>query len=203
MVPSQQGDELIRCLADGGVALMATDTLPGLHARIDAPDAVARIQALKGRDAGKPLLVLAASLAAAAPWLDEIALRVQAYCDRCWPGPFTLVLPAAAAAPAAVTGGGTTLAVRVPAPEGLRTMLAGVGVPVVSTSANGAGEAPALTIAQAAERFGEQVDLIVAEAWTSPSSSAPAPSTLIDVCGWPPKVLRAGAGEAPGWRNLV
>ena len=202
MKRSGDPEALIRCLTTGGVALMATDTMPGLHARIDTPAAVARIQALKGRDAGKPLLVLAASLEAAAPWLAERPARVDQYIRRCWPGPFTLVLKASAAASRAVTGGRGTLAVRVPQPPALREALLQVGVPIVSTSANAAGELPAPTLLEAAEAFGERVDLVSDLAWSPVSQTLPVPSTLVDLTLWPPVVLRPGEGIVPDWSDI-
>jgi len=199
---SQDLEDLVRCLDDGGVALMATDTLPGLHARIDAPEAVAHIAALKGRDAAKPLLVLAASFEAAAPWLGERCIEADRYAERCWPGPFTLILAAGAAAPTYVTAERGTLAVRVPEPQPLRDMLSRLGVPLVSTSANAAGEAPATTVDEAASEFGDRVDLVSDVVWGSDGGAARAPSTLLDLSGWPPRVLRTGAAPAPTWRDL-
>ena len=54
-------ENAVRILESGGILLMETDTLPGFHCRADLPEAVERIAALKGRDGGKPLLVLAGS----------------------------------------------------------------------------------------------------------------------------------------------
>ncbi len=190
-------DRLVEVLDGGGVALMPTDTLPGLHARIDAAAAVERIKALKGRDGDKPLLVLAASPNAARRWLGPVPERVLALADRCWPGPFTLILPAAAQVPPTVSGGLPTLAVRVPASDGLREALSRLPVPVVSTSANRAGEPSAETMAEAEAVFGGEVDLVAEVPWEPIEDEPAAPSTLVDATCWPPRVLRQGAGLMP------
>lgn len=187
--------EAARLLAEGGVLLLTTDTLPGLHARVDRPDAVRRVAALKGRPGDKPLLVLAASPDAARGVTGEVAVRPWTYARRCWPGPFSLILPAAPELAAEVTGGGSTVAVRVPDAPGLVALLRAAGAPLVSTSANRTGEAPALTLEEAAERFEALVDgVYAADAGTPAASRA---SALIDLAVWPPRVLREGPRRPP------
>jgi L-threonylcarbamoyladenylate synthase len=190
-------------LASGGVLLLATDTVPGLHARADRPAALARLQELKERPRPRPLVVLAASLEAAECVAGPLAPRQRAYADLCWPGPFSLVLPARPGVPAAVTAGAGTVAVRVPASAPLRRLLAAVGWPLASTSANRAGEAPAGTLAEAVAVFGERVDGV----WSaSPpvggAGAAGHASAVLDLTTWPPRLLRAGPAPPPPWAGL-
>lgn len=185
------------CLAGGGVVLMPTDTLPGLHARADAPAAVARIAVLKGRDEGQPLLVLCAGIGDARALAGAPPARVWAYAERCWPGPYTLVLPAGASAPTAATRGGPTLAVRVPAPGRLRDLIAACGGALVSTSANLTGEPPATELEAAARQFAGGVDLVAELDWGG--SPAGAASAMLDLTSWPPRVLRPGPRVPPDW----
>lgn len=184
-----------RLLEEGGVLLLATDTLPGLHARVDRPAAVRRLAAIKGRTGGKPLLVVAASAAAARTVLGPLDPRQTAYAGRCWPGPFSLVLPAAPHLAPEITGGGPTVAVRVPAPAGLRALLSLVPCPLVSTSANRSGEEPAVTLAEAVARLGDDVDGVFDPA--DGAGGAGAASALVDLTVWPPRVLREGPLAAP------
>ena len=190
--------EAARLLNDGGVLLLTTDTLPGFHARVDRPDAVRRIAALKGRPGAKPLLVLAASPQAAATVTGDVGQRQWDYARRCWPGPFSLVLPAASHLATEVTGGGATVAVRVPRAAGLVRLLKLAGVPLVSTSANRSGEEPALTLAEAETRYGGEVDGVF-DPGDGGNATGPAPraSALIDLGTWPPRVLREGPEPAP------
>jgi L-threonylcarbamoyladenylate synthase len=189
--PRLDTTDAARRLRAGGVLLLATDTLPGLHARADDPAAVARIFAAKGRDEGKPLLVLAGSQAQARGVTGPWSAAQAAACRRCWPGPFSLILPVGPGIAAAVTAGGGTLAVRVPAWEPLRELLLAVGVPVASTSANLAGTAPAADLAAARALFADAV-----AGWWDGDGGRPAgpprPSALVDLTAEPFRVLREG-----------
>lgn len=190
--------EAAAVLRSGGVLLLPTDTLPGFHCRADNPEAVARIAGLKGRAPHQALLVLAADLRQAGQVLGVLNRRQRQFCHRCWPGPFSLVLPAAAALPLGVTAGSGTVAVRVPDLPELHDFLLAVGHPLVSTSVNRAGELPALTLEAAEEAFGELVDGAY-PCGASPSAhpAAGVPSALIDVTCWPPRVLRPGPQPPP------
>ncbi len=196
-MPARPGSatDAARLLEAGGVLLLPTDTLPGLHARVDRPEAVRRVAALKGRPGDKPLLVIAASTEQARAVLGDLEPRQLDYADRCWPGPFSLVLPAAPGLDRAVTGGGATVAVRVPGLPLLSALLAAAGAPLVSTSANRSGEDPALSLAEAEDRFGGLVDAV----FDPGDMAAPvgAASAVIDLVSWPPRVLREGPRPAP------
>lgn len=189
-------EDAVRSLRAGGVLLLGTDTLPGLHCRADDEQAVQRIATIKGRPAGKSLLVLAGSAAQAqavtAPWTEAQAAAVQA----CWPGPFSLILPGGDVVAPAVTGPGTTLAIRVPAVAPLRQLILSVGVPLVSTSANRAERPPLLNLAAAVQEFEAEIEGF----WDhgSPSNEQVKPSALVDLTSTPFKILRSGPVPFPG-----
>lgn len=189
-------------LTSGGVLLLGTDTLPGFHARADRPEALARIRTLKGRGKAKPLVVLAASAVAAEDVAGPLDGRQRAYAARCWPGPFSLVLPARPLVPAEVTAGGATVAVRVPGDPALRALLAAAGWPLASTSVNRAGQEPATTLAEAVDRFGDLVDGV----WSPDSRSLPdeaaVASAVVDLIAWPPRLLRPGSRPLPALDGL-
>ncbi len=178
--------------------LLPTDTLPGLHCRADAAQAVARLQEIKERDPARPLLLLCADEAQAFALAAPLSELVATYARRCWPGPFTLVLPRGAAAPAAVCGAGGTVACRVPAPAALRALVLAAGGPLVSTSANRTGESPCPTLDAAVVLFGNQVDAVL-EGWLPEAAVPPGPSALLDLAVWPPRLLRPGSCQAPEW----
>ena len=182
-------------LRDGGVLLLATDTLPGLHCRADDPAAIARIIAAKGRPDGKPMLVLAGSTEQALALATPLSPDQREACRRCWPGPFSLILPAGSAAPAAVTGEAGTLAVRVPDVAALRELILLAGAPLVSTSANRSGEAPAVDLSAAAAVFAGTVD----GRWGQdpPAGTPPQASALVDLTAAPFRVLRTGPAAFP------
>lgn len=193
-------EEAVGLLQSGGVLLLGTDTLPGFHCRADLADSVARIQALKGRDAGKSMLVLAGSLEQVGLVTDPLEDRQKAYCQLCWPGAFSLILPSGRGLSRLVNADGQTVAVRVPGLDSLRSLVTAVGFPLVSTSVNRAGESPCTDLKGALNSFGALVD----GAWQPPEISprganapAPEPSALVDVTVWPPVQLRPGPQEPP------
>ncbi len=183
-------EDAAESLRSGGVLLLGTDTLPGLHCRADDPAAVQRIVAAKGRPAGKSLLVLAGSADQARivtePWTEA----QSAACSACWPGPFSLILPGNEAVASAVTGSGTTLAIRVPRVEALCRLILAVGFPLVSTSANRADSPPLADVATAATEFATEID----GSWAAepPSGVISIPSAVVDLTVIPFATLRPG-----------
>ena len=169
---------------------MATDTLPGLHCRADRSQAISRIAEIKGRPEGKTLLVLAGDLVQVQQMTGPLTAAQQAACRRCWPGPFSLILPADPELPPAVTGGGQTVAIRIPAVIALRKLILAVGYPLVSTSANLSGRKPATALGEVDSSITRSVDGV----WGSdPDGSQPlVPSCLADLTTAPFRVLRPG-----------
>ncbi len=191
--------DTVAALSRGGVLLLGTDTLPGFHCRADDKEAVDRVIGIKGRDPGRPLLVLAGSLMQAQsiggiwnPWQKEI-------CEGCWPGPFSLILPAAPKLADRVAAGTGTVAIRVPDNKDLCRLILDVGVPLVSTSVNRQGDSPLLVMDEAWRDFGVLVD----GAWQPPSwqgrlNLRVQASALVDLCGDRPQILREGPLAFPG-----
>ena len=140
--PGEPLGPLRELLARGGVLAIPTESSYGLGVDPRSAAGVEAIYRLKGRERGKPLPVVAAGRdqLAALP-LGPLPAAVERAMSL-WPAPLSLVLPLAAALPAA--GGGTTVAVRVPAHPLLRELLRALGTPLTATSANAAGEPPAL-----------------------------------------------------------
>ena len=171
-------------LRRGGIVIMRSDTVYGVHGV--APATGARLTALKGRPDGKPLLVLLADRHGAEAITGSQPPPALA---ALWPGPLTIVLPVADPAPTPVAAGAESLAVRVPADPALRAIVAAVGAPLYSTSANRTGEAPLGDPAALRATFGSSVELIVDD---GPVTAA-VPSTIVDATVSPARVLRAGA----------
>ncbi len=142
-------DEAVRLLEAGELVIVPTETVYGLAGDPLAPGAVERIYALKGREAGKPLPLLAADreqVRAFGARLDGRALRLAA---RYWPGPLTLVLE---------TPGGEE-GFRVPDHAVMRAILARLGRPLRVTSANRSGAPEARTAVGALAALGAGVAL--------------------------------------------
>jgi L-threonylcarbamoyladenylate synthase len=178
-------------LSRHGVIALPTETFYGLAVDPYDETAVARVFAIKGRDAAKALLVVVADVAQAegVAALDEVRRAALA---ALWPAPLTVVLPARRPLAAA----GATVAVRVPAHPLLRSLLARVG-PLTATSANRGGAPPCAAATAVRDALADDVDLILDGGPTAGGS----PSTLVDWTGDRPLLLRPGAfAVPPSWR---
>lgn len=149
-------------LQKGGLVALPTETVYGLAARADRPEAVARIYRAKGRPDFNPLIVHVPDLAAAAR-LARVDSRAERLAARFWPGPLTLVLPlrADAGIAPAVTAGLPTIALRVPAHPVMRAVLAAAGVPLAAPSANRSGRVSPTTADHVAADLGDRIDLVL------------------------------------------
>ena len=180
--------ERVRAAVESGELLVyPTDTLYALGGLVLRADAARRVREAKGREAGKALPAVAADLEQVGRLCSQLPAGAEALGRAFWPGPLTLVLPAAAGVPSEVTCGRGTIAVRVPDRELTRGLCRLAG-PLVSTSANRAGEAPALSCAEAVVAVGAAVALALD---AGPGTTTP--STIVDTTGDRPKLVRAGA----------
>jgi L-threonylcarbamoyladenylate synthase len=175
-------------LRAGGLVVFPTETVYGLGANALDPAAVARIFAAKGRPANNPLIVhvgdAAAAWRVASAW-PEVAARLA---GRFWPGPLTLVLPKRVEVSDAVTAGGPTVAVRVPAHPVALALLRAAGIPVAAPSANPSGQLSPTRAEHVWRGLDGRVDLILDGGPTSGGIE----STVLDVSSSPPKLLRPG-----------
>ena len=106
-----------------------------------------------------------------------------------FPGPLTLVLPARPVVPAVTTGGGATVAVRMPDHPVARALIAAAGTPIAAPSANPSGAPPPRNAAEVLAGLDGRFDLLL-DAGLTPLGT---PSTLLDLTQHPPRVLRQGA----------
>lgn len=147
---------LYHVLSRGGLAVLRTDTLYGVLARADDEAAVERVYQLKHRDQAKSPIVLVAD---AGQMFDELPASQASLADQPWPARTSIILPSTDA-PEWLRRGNDSIAYRVPDDEALRRLLAETG-PLIAPSANPEGLAPAMTVQQAIDYFGEAVDIYV------------------------------------------
>jgi L-threonylcarbamoyladenylate synthase len=149
-------------LRRGGLVAVPTETVYGLAARADDPEAVARIYAAKGRPGFNPLIVHVRDLAHASTYasFDPVATELA---DRYWPGPLTLVLPRLAGAPLAdaVTAGLPSVALRAPAHPVMRSLLEAVEFPLAAPSANRSGFISPTTADHVLASLDGRIDLVL------------------------------------------
>ena len=148
-----------RVLRAGGVIAYPTEAVFGLGCAPHSREAVARIQAIKRRDPGKGLIIVAARIEQVQRFIDVSAIELDPVLAT-WPGPVTWILPARRAAPPWITGSHRTIAVRVSAHPVVRELCEAVG-PIVSTSANPSGRPPARSLARVRAYFRGGLDYVL------------------------------------------
>ena len=155
--------EIAEVLARGGIVVLPTDTVYGLHASANNQRAVNRVAEMKGRSADKPFIVIAASI-------DDVeALDI-------WPAPMTAIL----------RRGDMTMAARVPDLDWLRTLLEITG-PLASTSANRSGESTITSPSELARDLHTSIDGVL-----DLGRREAKPSAIVDFTGVAPKITREG-----------
>lgn len=149
-----------KALRDGGLIAYPTEAVWGLGCDPLNQAAVMRLLELKRRPVEKGLIVIASHFEDIEPWLQPLNEKIEERAYRTWPGPFTWLWPATPAAPKWITGGSGKIAVRLTRQPVAQALCDAVG-PVVSTSANLSGQAPAKTLTEVRLRFGSRIDAVV------------------------------------------
>lgn len=191
--PEHPDDEALNTLAEavlrGGVVAFPTDTLYGLGCSLFDVAAVEMVARLKRRDPSLAVISLIPEpeqVYGLAAEVNDVAEKLIA---NHWPGPLSLIFRAAPIVPARVRGAGGTVALRCPRDTLCARILERIGGPVVSSSANLSGQRPAETAEEVVRIFGNQLDLVV----DGGPRHGDTPSTLVDVSGARPRLLRRGA----------
>jgi L-threonylcarbamoyladenylate synthase len=182
--------EAARIIRAGGLVAFPTETVYGLGADATSERAVARVFEAKGRPRFNPLIVHVTG-ADDARCLARFDARAEALVAAFWPGPLTLVLPRAENCSVArlASAGLDTLAVRAPDHVVARALLAACERPIAAPSANPSGRTSPTTAAHVANGLGARVDLIL----DAGPCRVGLESTVLDLSGEYPRVLRSGA----------
>ncbi len=173
----------------GGVIAFRTDTFYGLGADPFNVAAIGKIKDLKGREDGKPILIVISDREQIDRFISGQNRTFRLLADKLWPGPLTLIGSAAANVPEAVTAGTGTVGVRLPDDEQVCALVHACGGALTATSANPANQPPAKTAAEVRDYFGDMVDLIV----DGGIARTDLPSTVVDVSQAEPRLVREGA----------
>lgn len=185
----KQIEKGISILRQGGLVAYPTDTVYGLGACSTLPYAVERVYSVKERPRNMPLPLLLANTAQITMVADSVPPVAWLLINRFLPGALTLVLPTSSSTPDTVTGGGKTIAIRIPAHPVPIALIEGLGSPIVGTSANLSGQPSPLTAEEVYSQLSDKVDLII-NGGRCPGGKE---STVVDVTGETPVVLREGA----------
>lgn len=151
----------VETVSHGGVIAYPTEAVFGLGCDPLEEEAVGRVLEIKQRDAAKGLILIASRLSQLLPFMAALPAPVMDTLKASWPGPVTWVVPAAAHVSSWLTGGRSTLAVRVTAHPVAAALCEACGMALVSTSANRSGQAPARSAIMVRTQLGDAVDCIV------------------------------------------
>lgn len=188
---SQEAASLLKAaefLRSGELVAFPTDTVYGVGAICWDEAAVARLYTAKLRSLDKAIPILladATDLALVARELPPLAVKLG---EAFWPGALTLVVGKGPRVPAEVTAGGDTVAVRIPDHELTRALIRLAGAPLATTSANLSGEPAPVTAGEVAAQLAGRVAMIL-DGGRCPGGAA---STVVDVTGPAPRILRPG-----------
>lgn len=176
-------------LRRGGLVAFPTETVYGLGADASNPEAVAQVFRAKGRPADHPLIVHLADSGEIVRWARDVPAVAWRLAERFWPGPLTLILKRLPDVSAAVTGGQDTVGLRVPNHPVARALLRAFGGGIAAPSANRFGRVSPTSAAHVIAEFGDVVECVI----DGGSCRVGLESTILDLSGDQPRVLRPGA----------
>ena len=173
-------EEAAKVILSGGVAIIPTDTVYGLAAHPDFPEAVQRLYTIKGRLESKPIALLASDIASIENFGFSLGEKAQMLAKKHWPGALTIVL----------ANESTTEGFRIPDYEWTRKLIKKCGGVLRVTSANLSGGEDAVEAIQAINSIGLSADVII----DGGESRIGTPSTVVLITSSDGlKILRAGA----------
>lgn len=184
-------EKAVERLRAGGLVAFPTETVYGLGADALDEGAVARVFRAKGRPADNPMIVHVSDEAMARRVVRDWSEEAGRLGERFWPGPLTLVLPKAGCVPGIVTAGGESVAVRVPDHPLALALIESFGGPIVGPSANPAGYISPTAADHVRAHFDETAVFVL----DGGPCRAGIESTVLDLTGDSPRVLRRGVAE--------
>ena len=176
-------------LKQGGLVAFPTETVYGLGGDALNPQASMKIYAAKGRPSDNPLIVHIAEFDKLAPIVAEVPEKAKILAEKYWPGPLTMILPKSDLVPQETTGGLDSVAVRFPSDRIAQELIKAAGGYVAAPSANTSGRPSPTTAQHVEEDLGEAIEMII----DGGPVGIGVESTIVDVSGDVPAVLRPGA----------
>jgi len=183
---------------EGQLIVLPTDTVYGVGADAFNPQAVAALLAAKGRGRNMPPPVLVGSVGAAAALTESLGAFGQDLIDEFWPGPLTLVFRASQTLMWDLGDTMGTVAVRMPLHPVALDLLRRTG-PMAVSSANRHSLPAATTADEAQVQLGDAISVYL----DGGPCTDNAPSTILDLTGTVPRMLRAGALSVDDLRKVV
>lgn len=194
-------------LRAGGLVAVPTETVYGLAADAEQPDAVGRIFTVKGRPTDHPLIVHLAGVEHVDGWIAPadraVRARLELLAAACWPGPLTVLVPRGPRVIDAVTGGRPNVGLRVPAHPMTLDLLDRLGGGLAAPSANRFGRVSPTTAAHVTADLDGLLDPARDAVLDGGACPVGVESTIVDLTVSPPQVLRAGAIDASDVERIL
>ena len=181
--------EAAQILRDGGLVAFPTETVYGLGGNALDEKAAGKIYAAKGRPSDNPLIAHVSCAAEVTPLVKYIPEAGKKLMDAFWPGPLTIIFPKSDIVPYGTTGGLDTVAVRMPVDPVANRLIALAGVPVAAPSANTSGRPSPTPADHVWQDLNGKIEMII----DGGPVGIGVESTIVDVSGDVPAVLRPGA----------
>jgi L-threonylcarbamoyladenylate synthase len=178
----------IASLKSGNVIVFPTETVYGLGADALNPAAVEKVFQLKGRNPNSPIPVIVADQAMLQGVVEKIPPVARTLMEQFWPGPLTLVLPAAPGMPKQLLNRTGGVGVRISSQLIATGLAQSFGRPLTATSANPSGQQAASTIEQAQNYFASDIEIFL-DGGKLPSKTG---SSVVEVIDDRIKIIRAG-----------
>jgi L-threonylcarbamoyladenylate synthase len=198
-LPQDEIDQAVEALRDGQLVAFPTETVYGLGADAQNPDAVRKIFELKGRPASHPVIVHVENVRALDRWALQVPPAAAVLAEKFWPGPLTLILRRAPAVDLAITGGQDTVAIRIPAHPVAQQLLRAFGSGIAAPSANRYGRISPTRPEHVREEFGDALGIVL----DGGDCKIGLESTIVSCVDTVPRILRPGSITLSQLRAVV
>lgn len=196
---TQAFEEAAKTISNGGLIAFRTDTFYGLGADPLSRLAIRKLRQLKSREETKPILLLISDYDKVARFITKPSELFLSIASQHWPGPLTLVSNARPELSEELTAGSGTIGLRLPDDDDVRSLVRACGGALTATSANPSGGLPARTAKDVETYFATGIDLII----DGGEATVLQPSTVLDVSGDKPRIIREGAISRRGLNETL
>ena len=180
----------VHVLRDGGVVVMPTDTVYGITCGISHHEAIRRIYKLKDMDPKKPLSILVGDMAMVGRYARGVSTPAFRLLKRVLPGPYTFIFQASPEVPKIMLRKRRTIGIRIPDNPIALALLAEMGEPLLSSSILDPEQAFVNDPEEIDASLGDRVGMVI-----DGGILTPVPSTVVDLSGSEPVLLREGRGD--------
>lgn len=181
----EAGAKLIK---NGGVVAFPTETVYGLGANAFCEEAIDKIFIAKGRPQDNPLILHVSSIDEVYPLVEKVDEKAKMLMEKFWPGPLTIIFKKSSKVSKKLTGGLSTVAIRMPRNKIALELISSSGVPIAAPSANTSGRPSPTEASHVVEDMYGKIDMII----DGGSTGVGVESTVLDMSEKVPTILRPG-----------